>query len=455
MAQYLDLTGLNLYDALIKELIKSGNNALAERIDEIVGGSDVDVSISEIVEKIGNIEGNKSIAQILDSLTNTVNTLNGDDKTEGSIKAEIKSLKTKHDEDIEFIRDYIAELLGGSDISGDDIISMSEVVASLRRLEEALGIEEGSDSEPSVLDRVDELEEKSVYVPSQSIQDAGMTSLKHEGLPATSAATFAERKYTYSEMFDMILFPTAAPVMTAPSLAWKNVSSQNVLVGSDITNLVITDDNLESHLTYNLGSWTYNSGMTASNGHAEPTYTKTNRPNPVDGVYIMPAKTITFKASVNYSAGDDPKNNKGEVQEGMGYAGGSKSTSNYTLTPYYNWYASTTSGGTLSVQPAITSCGIGTVKTGDTSKVASSSNGTLLAAHKYGVSEQMFSVPKQITEFWQFNTAANVWAQLELTDGVPAGWEMAQDDDETNGINYYTYTYKGPDNDPIYIIIKF
>lgn len=454
MAQYLDYSGLTLYDALIKELIKSGDNEIIEKLNEILGGSDVDVSISEIVSIIGDVQGSKSIAEILDTLTSAVNVLNGDASTNGSVKSEIAALRKTHNEDIGYIRDYVAELLGGSDVDSGDIISMSEINAAIKRLESALGLSDDSDTEDSMMDRVEALEDASVYIPSQSIQDADMTSLKHEGLPATKASVFADRKYTYSEMFDMILFPTAAPVMTAPSLSWKNVTSQNVLVGDDITDLVITSDNLESHLTYNLGSWTYNTNMTASNGHENTRLTsQTNLPTPIYGTYSMPASTITFKATTTYQAGGDPKNNKGEVQTGTGYAGGNKSTGNYTLTPYYNWYASTVRGGTLTQQAVIANAGISAVKTGNTS--GGSSNGICLAAHKYGVEEQMFSVPSEITEFWQFNTASNVWTQISLVNGVPAGWVKEQDANQTNGINYWTYTYKGPDNDPIYIILKF
>ena len=110
-------------------------------------------------------------------------------------------------------------------------------------------------------------------------------------------------------------------------------------------------------------------------------------------------------------------------------------------------------GGQLDVQPKISGCGINTVTTGNTSGGAS--NGTLLAAHKYGVEEQMFSTPKPISEFWQFNTASNVWTKLDLVDGVPAGWSRTRDTNMDMGVDYYTYVYKGPNNDPIYIILKF
>lgn len=56
MAQYLDYAGLSLYDKLIKELIKNNQTEVLSKLNDILGGSDVDLTISEINELIEGIQ---------------------------------------------------------------------------------------------------------------------------------------------------------------------------------------------------------------------------------------------------------------------------------------------------------------------------------------------------------------------------------------------------------------
>lgn len=98
--------------------------------------------------------------------------------------------------------------------------------------------------------------EGEIYKPSQSLVDAtDLTSDVHGGLGSHNAAWFKSQGYTYSEMFDAILFPTVIPTMTAPTLTWKDYSTSNdILVNSDITDLILTKNNIANYVNVNLGS---------------------------------------------------------------------------------------------------------------------------------------------------------------------------------------------------------
>ena len=55
MAKYLDYTGLSAYDRLIKELIKNGNDSLVQKIEEVMGGSEVP-SVAELQDELQSLQ---------------------------------------------------------------------------------------------------------------------------------------------------------------------------------------------------------------------------------------------------------------------------------------------------------------------------------------------------------------------------------------------------------------
>ena len=217
MAQYLDITGLSRYDELIKALINKADIDLVRRIDAVVEDCGENTnSLVEIISVIGNVGDGKTLAGLISDLN-------------------------KEDENL---RQLISEIAGVDSDAGNNIASMSEIVEQIKNLQDIIGqkYSDGSDAE-TIISRLDYLEKDGeTYKPSQSLVDTtDLSSSVHGGLGSHNAAWFKEQGYTYSQMFDEILFPTVLPTMTSPSLTWKNYStSYDKLVGEDITNLVLS-----------------------------------------------------------------------------------------------------------------------------------------------------------------------------------------------------------------------
>lgn len=106
MTKYLDYDGLLAYDRLIKELIKKGNDSLAQKIEEVMGGSEVPsvaelqaalntlqsthkTDVTELKSVIANILGG-SEGTSLKELADAIAKLNGDDNVDGSVKKQVK-----------------------------------------------------------------------------------------------------------------------------------------------------------------------------------------------------------------------------------------------------------------------------------------------------------------------------------------------------------------------------
>ena len=429
MAQYLDITGLSKYDELIKALINKADGDLGKRIDAVVEDCGENTSsLAEIVSLIGNIEDGKTLAGLLSDLN-------------------------KEDENL---RRLISEIAGVDSDAGESIASMSEIVDQLKNLQEIIGkkYSDGSDEE-SIVDRLEDLEnDGEKYKPSQSLIDAtDLTSDVHGGLGSHNAAWFKEQGYTYSQMFDAILFPTVKPTMTAPSLSWKDYStSYNKLVGSDITSLVLTNDNIANYVTPNLGSWSLdiNSNMTASSGCGTISVSTTGSPiDNGDGTYSMGTSTIKYQAYAKFAAGDDPKDNKGNVCTGEGYYSESNIyTSAAYIYPYYNFYATTNQSapGELTLQTVIKSAGISTVTT---------TQGKINLAPHTAATPWKIRLPKKLQTLWMLNTSNGKYEVIEMSGDAPKMWKYEQETTTENGIKYHLYTYIGSDNNSANIQIKF
>ena len=106
MTKYLDYDGLLAYDRLIKELIKNGNNSLAQKIEKLMGGSEVpsvadlqaalntlqsthQTDVAELKSVIADILGGSEKTS-LKELADAIAKLNGDDNVDGSVKKQVK-----------------------------------------------------------------------------------------------------------------------------------------------------------------------------------------------------------------------------------------------------------------------------------------------------------------------------------------------------------------------------
>lgn len=429
MAQYLDLTGLSKYDELIKALINKADIDLGKRIDAVVEDCGENTSsLAEIVSLIGNVEDGKTLAGLLSDLN-------------------------KEDENL---RKLISEIAGVDSDAGDNFASMSEIVEQIKNLQEIIGqkYSDGSDAE-TIVGRLDDLEkEGEKYKPAQSLIDA--TDLKsdvHGGLGSHNAAWFKSQGYTYSQMFDAILFPTVMPTITNPSLSWKNYSTAyDKLVGSDITSLILTNDNIADYVNVNLGSWSLdtNAGMTASNGSGTIKLTTTGSPvDNEDGTYSMGTSTIKYQAYTKFSEGDDPKDNKGNVCTGLGYYNTNNVyTSAANIYPYYNFYATTNQSepGVLVQQNTLRKAGIDTVTT---------TQGKINLAPHTSANPWKLRLPKKLQTLWMLNTSNGKYEVIEMSGDAPKMWKYEQETVLENGLKYHLYTYIGSDNNSANIQIKF
>jgi hypothetical protein len=429
MAQYLDINGLSKYDELIKTLINKADSDLGKRIDAVVEDCD---------------ENNSSLAQIISLIGNV-----GDGKTLAGLISDLN----KEDENL---RKLISEIAGIDSDAGDSIASMAEIVDQIKNLQEIIGqkYSDGSDSE-TIVGRLEDLErDGEIYKPSQSLVDAtDLTSSEHGGLGSHNAAWFKSQGYTYSQMFDEILFPTVQPTITNPSLTWKNYStSYDKLVGADITDLILTNDNIANYITVNLGSWSLssNSGMTASNGCGTIKLTTTGTPvDNEDDTYSMGTSTIKYQAYAKFADGDDPKDNKGNVCTGMGYYSTNNVYSSAAyIYPYYNFYATTNQSapGELVLQTVIRKAGIDTITT---------TQGKINLAPHTSDAPWKLRLPKKLQNLWMLNTSNGKYEEITMSGDAPKMWKYEQDTVVENGIKYHIYTYIGSDNNSANIQIKF
>ena len=429
MAQYLDLTGLSKYDELIKSLINKADADLGKRIDAVVEDCGENAStLTEIISLIGNVADGKTLAGLISDLN-------------------------KEDENL---RKLISEIAGVDSDAGDSFASMSEIVEQIKNLQEIIGqkYSDGSDAE-TIVGRLDDLEKDGEkYKPAQSLIDA--TNLKsdvHGGLGSHSAAWFKSQGYTYSQMFDAILFPTVMPTLINPSLSWNNYSTAyDILVGSDITDLVLTSDNIADYITVNLGSWSLdtNTDKSATSGYTSIKLSTTGSPiDNEDETYSMGTSTIKYQAYTKFLPGDDPKDNKGNVCVGMGYYNINNVYSSAAyIYPYYNFYATTNQDvpGELVLQPIIRKAGIDTVTT---------TQGKINLAPHTSDTPWKLRLPKKLQTLLMLNTSNGKYETIEMSGNAPKMWKYEQETTKENGIKYHVYTYIGSDNNSANIQITF
>ena len=106
MTKYLDYAGLSAYDRLIKKLIKNGNDSLVQKIEKLMGGSEVpsvadlqaalntlqtthQTDVTKLKSIISDIRGGSEETSLKD-LADAIAKLNGDDNVDGSVKKQVK-----------------------------------------------------------------------------------------------------------------------------------------------------------------------------------------------------------------------------------------------------------------------------------------------------------------------------------------------------------------------------
>lgn len=430
MAQYLDIKGLSKYDELIKALINKADINLGRRIDAVEEYcGETNGSLAEILSVIGEVADGKTLAGLISDLN-------------------------KEDENL---RKLISEIAGVDSDAGDNFASMSEIVDQLKNLQDIIG-QKWSEGEgaKTIVGRLNDLETNGEkYKPSQSLIDiADLKSDKHGGLGEHTAAWFKSQGYTYSQMFDEILFPTVIPTITYPNLSWKNYSTDiDVLVGSDITDLVLTNDNITDFINVDFGSWSLetNVGTPASNGHSAIKVSITGSPDTNDDgdIYYMGNTTIKYQAYTKFSAGDDPKDNKGNVCLGKGYYNNSYVYSpEANIYPYYNFYATTNQSepGVLVKQAIVRGAGINTILT---------TQGELSLSPHTSTTPWKLRLPRKLRTLWMLNTLNGKYETIEMSGDEPRMWKYERESSKENGINYHVYTYIGSDINTSNIQIEF
>ena len=142
MTKYLDYDGLLAYDRLIKELIKNGNNSLAQKIEKLMGGSEVpsvadlqaalntlqkthQTDVTELKSVIADIIGGSEETSLKD-LADAIAKLNGDDNVDGSVKKQVKdainAVVDGAPEAFDTLKE-IADWIGSDESGAADIIS--------------------------------------------------------------------------------------------------------------------------------------------------------------------------------------------------------------------------------------------------------------------------------------------------------------------------------------------
>jgi hypothetical protein len=163
----------------------------------------------------------------------------------------------------------------------------------------------------------------------------------------------------------------------------------------------------------------------------------------------MGTSTIEYQAYAKFDAGDDPKDNKGNVCTGIGYFNNSNvySTKAY-IYPYYNFYATTNqiTPGELVLQTSIRGAGINTVTT---------TEGEVNLAPHTSATPWRLRLPRKLQTLLILNTSNGKYETIEMVGDAPKMWKYEQDTVSENGIKYHIYTYIGSDNNSTNIQIKF
>lgn len=272
-------------------------------------------------------------------------------------------------------------------------------------------------------------------VYTSKIEDKNVAMTSNLGDYKIGTKVSALEGKTYDELFDGILFPTINPTHGTPSLTGFVVNGSLVEIGSDV--LTITEAG------FNKSTWTtYNNGM-AYAGDVESITYEFN----INGIQYSEISDLvnkqyltlgnqTYKATINYSAGKAPKNNKGVVVESLACPAGTISATR-TVNVTAPWYASTVSGQLIKQSLISWNTTVGAMVTGEFD----------LAPHTFD-NPQSFKLPRKATVLQMYNTVAKQFETVSLSDWVESS-------ELINGVNYFTYSYTGSARGSVKLKVNF
>lgn len=247
---------------------------------------------------------------------------------------------------------------------------------------------------------------------------------------------------TYDELFDGILFPSVNPIASGtPSVTGFVLASEGpVELGTSVVSIS------EAGLDRKVWS-TYNDNAPYAGEVTGVTYTFNINGNTYSRIADLANKTYsvlgdhTYKARVNYAAGEAPVNNKGVEVASLTCKAGYKDATR-TINVTAPWFASTVTSGELTKQSLVAW----------NTTAGKMSSGEFEVQPHTAAAPQMFKLPRKATSLQMYNTVAKSFETVALSD-----WTETSDYDYVNNIEheYYTYTYKGADRGSVKLIVNF
>jgi hypothetical protein len=266
-----------------------------------------------------------------------------------------------------------------------------------------------------------------VYVPDESLLN--VISAEHGALSSRTGQYFKDAKMSFSEMFDAILFPTIDPVIISPSVSIDiNDADKNVEVGKAIPTYTAQYDPgkvmLNDEIQYD----------SFGGEKVKETIEITNNLTP--GQSPMPAKTISYSATIEYAEGiNQPLTNKNEPYGTICEAGSTTATVN--IYPYYHYYASTDDSKIVE-QPVLRNAGVSLVTTPE----------LVLGQHTASTPQTIKLPVRTINKLQMCNTFSGKYEEVSIAD-----WEFTTE--QINGVIYNVYTYTGADRTSVKLKVTF
>ena len=314
------------------------------------------------------------------------------------------------------------------DVQDSSVISIADIMSQLSEAtSEAAGLMSAADK--AALDQLVNNPAEAVYVPNDALLN--VTSAEHGALGARTGQEFKDAELSFSEMFDAILFPTINPVITNPSASISvNDSDKLVEVGATLPTYSVSYDAGNVKL----------SGVTqhAAYAGAKTGETVTLTDDLVAGTGKMPAKQVTYSATVTYAAGTaQPMTNKNEAY-GSTCAAGS-TTASVSVNPYYVYYATTSASSEAAVaQAALKNAGVSSVTTPELT----------LNAHTAVVPQTIKLPVRTMTKLQMYNTVAGKYEEVSFTN-----WALTTE--TINNVTYNVYTYTGDARGSVKVKVTF
>ena len=313
-------------------------------------------------------------------------------------------------------------------VQDSSIISFADIMASFpEATSESAGLMSAADK--AALDELKNNPAEAVYVPNDAL--LSVTSAEHGALGARTGQEFKDANLSFSEMFDAILFPTINPEITDPSASISvSDSDKNVEVGATLPTYTVTYNDGEVKLA---GSVQHSAYAGAKTGE-----TVTLTDGLVAGESAMPAKQVTYSATVTYAAGtNQPMTNKNEAY-GSTCAAGSV-TASVTVYPYYTYYATTSSSSEEAVaQSVLRNAGISSVTTPELT----------LNPHTAAVPQVIKLPVRTMTKLQMYNTVAGKYEEVSFTN-----WTLSSE--TINDVSYNVYTYSGDARGSVKVKVTF